>query len=480
MNKVYKVVWNSALSIWVVASELAKSKVKGLTAKNVDNSQINEQKTGLVKVFTLSGIYHTLLVSGALFIGSQVNAGPGIFINDGTDTQCIWTYDTDGYRTIGNFSSSSAITSQITSGSLPTTTQLGGSASMLCSTTDIATQTTRVLFYGNTGGSGATSLTLGGRLDVNSGVIGVGSRSGTTATNSIRMGTGTTLTTNDVSNGIAIGVNNTIANTSNIALGDNISVAGSSSIAIGSKAKVSSNNALSLGDNATVGSGLNGAVALGSSSVASAAVVTASSTINGKTYTFAGGTPLAGNVVSVGSAGNERQIQNVAAGRISASSTDAINGSQLYSTNQTLETTTSNIARALGTTVNSETGGIVAPVYTVKNTEYDNVKDAISSLNTAVSTPLTFTGDSGSSVNKLGSTLSVLGDGNITTTASQGQIAVSLNKTLTGLTSISTGNTFIDSNGLSITGGPSITTAGIDAAGKKISNVADGTAASDA
>jgi trimeric autotransporter adhesin len=51
-------------------------------------------------------------------------------------------------------------------------------------------------------------------------------------------------------------------------------------------------------------------------------------------YTFAGANPA--GVVSVGSAGNERQIQNVAAGQVTATSTDAINGSQLYATNQAI------------------------------------------------------------------------------------------------------------------------------------------------
>jgi autotransporter adhesin len=57
-------------------------------------------------------------------------------------------------------------------------------------------------------------------------------------------------------------------------------------------------------------------------------------TLNGTAYTFAGQGSAAKGVVSVGAATLERQIINVAAGNISASSTDAINGSQLYATNQ--------------------------------------------------------------------------------------------------------------------------------------------------
>lgn len=60
-------------------------------------------------------------------------------------------------------------------------------------------------------------------------------------------------------------------------------------------------------------------------------------TLDGQTYKFAG-TPFEDNgIVSVGSSGKERVLTNVAPGRISADSTDAINGSQLYGTNQALE-----------------------------------------------------------------------------------------------------------------------------------------------
>jgi autotransporter adhesin len=69
--------------------------------------------------------------------------------------------------------------------------------------------------------------------------------------------------------------------------------------------------------------------------VTQATVATSSTTINGQTYNFAGAAPV--GTVSVGNAGAERTITNVAAGRISATSTDAINGSQLYATNQSIE-----------------------------------------------------------------------------------------------------------------------------------------------
>ena len=77
------------------------------------------------------------------------------------------------------------------------------------------------------------------------------------------------------------------------------------------------------------------AIALGAGSETAAAVATPSATINGTAHNFAGTNPA--STVSVGKAGSERTITNVAAGRISAASTDAINGSQLYAVTSEVE-----------------------------------------------------------------------------------------------------------------------------------------------
>ena len=78
----------------------------------------------------------------------------------------------------------------------------------------------------------------------------------------------------------------------------------------------------------------------GSLFAAGTAVGVSSATVGGITYGgFAGSAPV--GVVSVGSAGNERQLTNVAAGQVSATSTDAVNGSQLYATNQQISNITS-------------------------------------------------------------------------------------------------------------------------------------------
>ncbi len=106
---------------------------------------------------------------------------------------------------------------------------------------------------------------------------------------------------------------------------------GTGAIAIGNMAtNASGTNSVAIGPGATATNA--NSVALGAGSVTGPAVGTASTTIAGQTYNFAGAVPA--GTVSVGAAGQERTVTNVAAGRISADSTDAVNGSQLHATNQ--------------------------------------------------------------------------------------------------------------------------------------------------
>lgn len=150
--------------------------------------------------------------------------------------------------------------------------------------------------------------------------------------------------------GVASGIN--VSGNNNIATGFNAgqNVTGSNNIAFGrrSGSNISASNTISIGNGATasavssvaVGQGATAAtansVALGNGAATTAAVGTSGTTIRGQTYSFAGTAPV--GTVSVGTVGQERTVTNVAAGQLSASSTDAVNGSQLYATNQAIET----------------------------------------------------------------------------------------------------------------------------------------------
>lgn len=129
-------------------------------------------------------------------------------------------------------------------------------------------------------------------------------------------------------NNFVAGVNNKLKDVNNSVI-----------IGVGDKDYVTSglNNIVSIGTNAKVTA--DNSIALGSNSVANSTVATASANINGRTYSFAGATPV--GTVSVGDSDKERTITNVAAGRISSTSTDAINGSQLHSVIQEMNSVAS-------------------------------------------------------------------------------------------------------------------------------------------
>ncbi len=112
-----------------------------------------------------------------------------------------------------------------------------------------------------------------------------------------------------------------------VSVGQNSTSTGTHTAALGASANASAEAALALGASANASHA--NAVALGANSVTKAAVARNDATVNGVYYSgFAANN--AASVVSLGDAGKERQLVNVAAGQISATSTDAINGSQLY------------------------------------------------------------------------------------------------------------------------------------------------------
>ena len=112
-------------------------------------------------------------------------------------------------------------------------------------------------------------------------------------------------------------------------------VKGDNSYSVGNKNEIGANNTFVMGNN--VKTSLDNAVVLGNNSTAESSDVvrTPSYTYAGGTVNFAGTAPV--STVSVGATGQERTITHVAAGRVSADSTDAINGSQLYGANQQID-----------------------------------------------------------------------------------------------------------------------------------------------
>ncbi|MDU5010346.1 MAG: ESPR-type extended signal peptide-containing protein [Haemophilus parainfluenzae] len=167
--------------------------------------------------------------------------------------------------------------------------------------------------------TGSTSMAMGYEASANGNFAVAIGRNVTANGTSTAIGRHATAT----NGGLAIGGQD------NDASNDRTNASAKGAVAIGKNTTASSEDAVAIGTNAQ--SNKLGAVALGSgSTTATSATNIPSATINGITYNFAGATSNPNMQVSVGSASATRQIKNVAAGEVSATSTDAINGSQLY------------------------------------------------------------------------------------------------------------------------------------------------------
>ena len=242
----------------------------------------------------------------------------------------------------------------------------------------------------------------------------------------------------------AFGYKNTVTTDNAYVVGNNSTASADGAMVLGSNASVTGKNGVALGNNTKVAN--ENAVAIGNGSETAAAVATPSATINGVVHNFAGVNPA--STVSVGKAGAERTITNVAAGRISATSTDAINGSQLYA-------------------VTSEVDKGVAYA--------GDVKDAAAAANK-------FTRKLGEQTNIIGGVTdtSKLTDGNIGVVSNgTDTLNIKLAKDLK-VDSVTAGNTVINNNGLTVGGNTYVTNNGINANSQKITNVAAGTDGTDA
>ncbi|MFC1137757.1 YadA-like family protein [Pasteurella multocida] len=179
------------------------------------------------------------------------------------------------------------------------------------------------------------ALGFGAKSDTKAQAVSIGYNSNAKGYQAIAFGS-EAKTTENAGSSIAFGTKAQTRASSSLAIGmqaetgfegSTSALDGAYAVALGREAKAKRENTLAFGYKAVADH--KDAVALGANSVTAEAVATNDATVNGFTYSgFAGKTPLA--TVSVGKASAERTITNVAAGRINATSTDAINGSQLY------------------------------------------------------------------------------------------------------------------------------------------------------
>ena len=184
------------------------------------------------------------------------------------------------------------------------------------------------------------------------------------------------------------------------------------------------------------------------------------------------------NVSQLNKAVNAAKTGVVAGENTTVEKTTGTDGESIYKINvvDTSANVTTSDALTVDTKGPEKVGNVFLTNYHLdlsKKTK-DEIQQGVDANATVNTKGLTFKGDSGSTnVEKLGSTVTINGDDNITTEAADDKVTVKLNKDIT-VDSVKAGDTTINNDGLKITGGPSVTKAGIDAAGNKISNVANG------
>ena len=236
----------------------------------------------------------------------------------------------------------------------------------------------------------------------------------------------------------AFGYKNTINADNAYAVGSNSTVSADGAMVLGNNASVTAKNGMALGSNTKVAN--ENAVAIGAGSETAAAVATSSATINGTAHNFAGVNPA--STVSVGKAGSERTITNVAAGRISDVSTDAINGSQLYAV-------TTEMDKGVAYAGDVKAAAAAANKFTRKLGEQTNIVGGVTDT-------------------------SKLTDGNIGVVSNgTDTLNIKLAKNVK-VDSVTTGNTVINNNGLTVGGKTYVTNNGLNANNQTITNVASG------
>jgi len=299
---------------------------------------------------------------------------------------------------------------------------------------------------------GYNSMALGfSAIANNTQAIAMGTSANSSAHSSVAIGAASLSNGN---NAVAMGVRANASGVDSMALGTVANALGQNAIALGRTSIANTVNSVALGSYSEAGSNTFDAT--------SSRAVFKNDAGSNSEVRFAASSSSIGGAVSVGKAGNERQIQNVAAGRLSATSTDAINGSQLYTvlnnsgfnvqengnaksrinnngvvnfkdgnltTANVTDTDNGTIVKFEVNTTNITTDATTGNATTTNPNNIATAGDVTNAINKVRNMPITFTGNTGSAVKKLGESLGIVGDGtDITSTADANNVTFTLNK----------------------------------------------------
>ena len=467
MNNIFKVIWNHATQTWTAVGELASAKGKsksvklaaistallmaatGVEAANVESKagelgQLSIATDKVTNQFFGNDRYKTETGLSANVAGATVNAYDGIAIGNGAVSGSPSGTGGNGHVAIGLMAQASAGGAN------------GQNAAVALGAYSLATGQGGTAIGAHSIADGLNSTALGKIAKANNdGATAVGTNTTAewqgTALGNTAQALGfyaTSIGVNSKANSrssTSIGKEAVVSGENAIGIGTQTKVNGAGTVAVGSNTNVSSKNVSTLGSNITVPAGRDGAVVLGHGSDAGkdTDVIAVHSAKIGEqsklTYTgFAGdlgGTnnkgknkPAAkdkqGNFVSIGSEDDERQIKHVAAGRITADSTDALNGSQLYQVAKTLGNAAEGLADTLGVELNEDgtvTNKFSQPLTTAEGSNYTappaagDVKTALTNLNNYVNAGWNVTASGNDYKNNVsvGHTVNFVGLGNV-------------------------------------------------------------------
>ena len=314
---------------------------------------------------------------------------------------------------------------------------------------------------------GGTSMAFGNNAESGAGsAVAIGNKAYSMGDYGVALGTNAqsrgeeapALGTNSTANGkysVAVGRKSLASNEQDIAIGSGAQASGTNSLAVGSETKattahsiamstnanVAADDAIAIGHNAQVSANQQRSIALGANSKTANVVSTANQLVNGLWYqNYAGGS--ADSTLSVGSDTVKRTITNVAAGRVNAQSTDAINGSQLYAVANTLGNLASTTKGILGgnAALDPDTGNL--SMSNIGNTGKSTIHDAIKFNKDTIDKGLNFDANTGGPKNNLlGSKVTIKGDGsNINAAITQANGDTTINMTLGNTIKVGTAN----------------------------------------
>ncbi len=223
-----------------------------------------------------------------------------------------------------------------------------------------------------------------------------------------------------------------------VGMGYNARAAGYQAVSLGGESSATGIGAIAIGANTSAS--LAASLALGSGSVTNTLGGMSTYTINGISYTFAGGTPI--GTLSIGDSvtGKTRTITNLAAGAISATSTEAINGSQLYAVTTELNKVASTASTAASTATATSTS-----LNTV-STSLNNVSTSVVANSTAISNLKTSTAAISTSLSNVSTSVSAVSSALSTTNVSVANLSTSVAANSTAISNLKTSTTAISTS----------------------------------